>query len=109
PQQDRREVPAFDAAAQWAALADEMLLADELGQVARAHPRRKRLTLGRWLEEGLRPGASGPGSGCGWHRGQSRARCRSVGLPQLDLVAFGVEDSGEPSDPRRIPFGVRDD
>ena len=40
------------------ALTDEMLLADELGEVARAHPGRERLLLGRWLEEGLGSGAT---------------------------------------------------
>ena len=48
-----------------AALADEVLLADELVEVARAHPRGERLALGRWLEEGFGSGAGrSPG---GWH------------------------------------------
>jgi hypothetical protein len=40
-----------------------MLLSDELGQVARSHPRGERLALGWRLEEGLGPGAAGAGSG----------------------------------------------
>ena len=57
PQEERREVAASDAPAQRTALADEVLLPDELGQVARSHPGGQRLPLGRWLEEGL---GSGP-------------------------------------------------
>ena len=57
PQQDRREVAAGDAAAERPALADEVVLADELVEVARAHPRGERLALGRWLEERLGPGS----------------------------------------------------
>ena len=65
PQQQRREVPARDAAPERPALADEVLLADELVEVARAHPGGQRLPLGRWLEEGLGSGAVGPPGG--WH------------------------------------------
>ena len=57
PQQERREVAAGDAAPERAALADEVLLADELVEVARAHPGGERLALGRRLEEGLGSGA----------------------------------------------------
>lgn len=56
---------ARDAPAQRAALADEMLLADELVEVARAHPRRERLPLRRRLEQGFRSGAERPLRG--WH------------------------------------------
>ena len=41
-----------------APLADEMLLADELCKIARSHPRRERLLLGRRLEERLGPSAA---------------------------------------------------
>ena len=55
---------AGDAAAERAALADEVVLADELVEVARAHPGGERLPLGRWLEEGLGSGAGrAPGGG----------------------------------------------
>jgi hypothetical protein len=56
-------VTSGDAAPERAALADEVLLPDELGEVAGAHPGRERLLLGRRLEEGLRAGAAcfGPG------------------------------------------------
>ena len=46
-------------------VADEMLLPDELVQVARPHPRGQRLPLGRRLEEGLGLGAGQPARG--WH------------------------------------------
>ena len=59
------EMPAGDAPAERAALADEVVLADELGEVAWTHPRGERLPLGRRLEEGFGPGAGrSPG---GWH------------------------------------------
>ena len=64
PQQQRREVAAGDAPAQRSALADEVLLPDELLEVPRAHPGRERLALGRWLEERL---GSGAGDSPGWH------------------------------------------
>ena len=57
PQEQRREVAAGDAPAERPALADEVLLADELVEVARPHPGGERLALGRWLEEGLGSGA----------------------------------------------------
>ena len=56
---------ASDTPSQWPALADEVLLADELAEVARAHAGGQRLPLGRWLEEGLGPGAGRPTGG--WH------------------------------------------
>ena len=46
-------------AAERAAFADEVPLADELVERARSHPRGERLALGRWLEEGLGSGAAG--------------------------------------------------
>jgi hypothetical protein len=65
-------VAAGDAAAQGPALADEVLLPDELLEAARAHPRRERLALGRWLEERL---GSGAGGSPRWHG-------RMVALPR---------------------------
>ena len=44
---------AGDAPAQGSALADEVILAHELGEAARAHAGGQRLALGRWLEERL--------------------------------------------------------
>src|SRR5438034_2038766 len=52
---------AGDAPAEGAALADEVVLADELGEGPRPHPGRERLALRRRLEQGLRPGATGAG------------------------------------------------
>ena len=46
-----------DRPSERSALADEMLLAYELVEVARAHPGGERLALGRWLEQRLGPGA----------------------------------------------------
>ena len=54
---------AGDAAAQRSALADEVGLADELVEVARAHPGGQRLPLGRWLEERFGAGALGSSRG----------------------------------------------
>lgn len=50
--------------AQWSTLADEVLLADELGQRARPHPGGERLPLGWRLEErfGTGPGRAGRGA-----------------------------------------------
>ena len=45
------EVAAIDRAAERPALADEVRLADELVEAARAHPGGERLALGRWLEQ----------------------------------------------------------
>jgi hypothetical protein len=53
PQEQRRQVAAGDAAAEWAALADEVGLADELVEASWPHPGRERLPFGRGLEEGL--------------------------------------------------------
>ena len=49
---------AGDAAAEWTALADEVLLPDEFVQRSRAHPGGQRLALGWWLEQRLGPRAS---------------------------------------------------
>lgn len=50
---------AGDAAAQGPALTDQVGLADELVEVSGPHPRRERLALGRWPEQGLGTGARG--------------------------------------------------
>ena len=63
------------AAAERSALADEMLLADELREGARAHPGRQRLALGRWLEERFGSGADGPSGG--WHERMVARRAMS--------------------------------
>ena len=61
-------MPAGDGAAQRTPLADEVLLAHELAEVARPHPRRERLPLGRGLEERLRPRAGrASGRSTRWH------------------------------------------
>ena len=73
PQQERCEMPTSHAPTQRTTLADEVLLPDELGQVARSHPGGQRLPLGRRLEESL---GSGPfDASRAWHGSQSRARC----------------------------------
>ena len=60
-----------DAPPERAALPDEVLLADELGQIARPHPGRQRLLLGRRLEQGL-------GSGAAWTGGRAPGRHRPM-------------------------------
>jgi hypothetical protein len=47
-------VAALETAPEWAALADEVLLADELPEIGRAHPGGQRLAAGRRLEQLLR-------------------------------------------------------
>ena len=54
---------AGDRTPERAALADEVLLADELAEAARAHAGRERLPLGWRLEERLGSGAAGSGTG----------------------------------------------
>ena len=54
---------AGDAPAKRTALADEMLLADELRQIARSHPCREWMLLGWRLEERLRASAGQTGRG----------------------------------------------
>ena len=62
--------PRRDGAAQGPAVADEVRLAHELLERARAHPGGEGLPLGRWLEQGLGLGTSGARSG-GRHDGES--------------------------------------
>ena len=52
PQQERSEVAPLHRPTQRAALAHEVVLADELGQVSRAHPCGQRLTPGWRLKQG---------------------------------------------------------
>ena len=72
PQEHRREVAAADGPAERAALADEVRLAHELLEGARAQPGGERLPLGRGLEQGFgasaghgAPGRHGPMVGPG--------------------------------------------
>jgi hypothetical protein len=75
---------AGDAAPKRAALSDEMLLADELVEAPRPHPRRERLLLGRWLEQRLGLGAGQSGRGApGGHGPMVR--------DQLGVVAIGSD------------------
>jgi hypothetical protein len=61
-------MPAGDRTAERPALTDEVLLADELLEVARPHPGGERLLLGRRLEKRLGFGAGRSGRGApGWH------------------------------------------
>jgi hypothetical protein len=53
---------AGETAPQRPALTDEVVLADELVEAARSHPRGQRLALGRWLEQRLGTGAACPGT-----------------------------------------------
>ena len=54
---------ARNAPTKWTLLSDEMLLADELVEVARAHPGREWLALRRWLEERFGSSADDPAGG----------------------------------------------
>jgi hypothetical protein len=56
-------MPAGDAPAERTAFTDEMLLPDELVEIARTHPRREGLSLGRRLEERLWAGTEGSPGG----------------------------------------------
>ena len=67
---------------EWAPLADEMLLADELGQALRSHPGRERLLLGRRLEERLGSSAACLRSCCGHDR--------SLGGREVTSIAAGI-------------------
>ncbi|MGZ8514538.1 MAG: hypothetical protein ACXW4H_05070 [Candidatus Limnocylindrales bacterium] len=62
-QEERRQVAARDAAAQRSAIADQVVLTDELVQVARSHPRGQGLPLRRRLEEGFRASTGQPAHG----------------------------------------------
>ena len=76
---------AGDAAAQRPALADEVLLPDELLEVARAHPGGQRLALGRWLEEGFGRGAAGLRRGVGMRRWYARPGVRAARLEREEV------------------------
>ena len=68
-----------DAATQRAAIADEVVLADEFVQVARAHPRGQRLSLGRRLEQRFGSCAGQPARG--WHGWMVARRLGGTGPP----------------------------
>ena len=86
-------------AAERTALADEVLLADELVEVARAHPRGERLALGRRLEEGLGSGAGRPPGG--WH-GPMVARSAAS---RRDGCRLEEAEPGDLDDEPRAPAG----
>ena len=84
---------AGDASAQRSSLTDEMLLADELLEVPRAHAGSQWLTFGRWLEEGLGSCAGEPSGG--WHGPMVAPRWAS-GTGSLDEAEPGqVDDEPE--------------
>ena len=56
---------AGDGAAQRSALAEQVLLADDLVECPRAHPGRERLAVGRRLEDGVGSSAAGAPDGHG--------------------------------------------
>ena len=85
PQQQRRQVAAGDAPPERAALADEVLLADELVEGPRTHPGRQRLPLGRWLEEGFGSGAGR--SPRGWHAADGSAGSAAAPSPAKCAIA----------------------
>src|SRR6476661_8358258 len=89
PEDQRGEVAAGDAPTQRTALADQVVLAHELIERPRTHPRGEGLALGRWLEQRLGTGFLRST----WHRGQSRARVLpQPGVPP-DLCAPAVKDA----------------
>jgi hypothetical protein len=59
---------AIERSTERTALTDQVLLADELVERARPHPRRERLRSWRRLEQGLGLRATGLRARC-WHRG----------------------------------------
>jgi hypothetical protein len=91
---------AGDGAAERTTFANEMLLADELIEGSRAHPRRKWLLLGRRLEQGLGAGTGGSGRGApGGHAamvrvtlaaGAAHLQLRSDSRPTSTCDVFGT-------------------
>ena len=71
--------PARDAASERTALADEVLLADELVEIPRAHPGGERLALGRRLEERLGSGARWVAARMAWPDGSAAGRVTAAG------------------------------
>jgi hypothetical protein len=97
---------AGDAAPKRAALSDEMLLADELVEARRPHPRREGLLLGRRLEERLRTSASGlrpcgrhGASLGGGHAGQRGAFCADAPLAAMQSGSQGDASGYVPAPP----------
>ncbi len=92
PQEQAREVTARDRAAEGAALADEVGLADELVERARAHARGERLPLGRWSEQGFgtrarwcAPGGHGPMV--------ARADQRTLNTPVTSIAMYSTNST----------------
>ena len=80
PEDEGSEVATGDAPAERPALADEVLLADELVEAARAHPGGQRLALGRRLEQRLGPRADGASRA--WHGPMVARRVARAGWDQ---------------------------
>jgi hypothetical protein len=97
---------ACDAPPEWPTFTDEMLLADELGEVAGAHPGGEGLLLGRRLEERLRTSASGlrpcgrhGASLGGGHAGQRGAFCADAPLAAMQSGSQGDASGYVPAPP----------
>ena len=100
PQQERSEVAAGDAPAKRPALADQVLLSDELVEVARAHPGGQRLALGRRLEQRLGPRADGASRA--WHGPMVARRNARAGWDQAVRTDRVPVDLGhDPQEPSR--------
>ena len=93
PQQERGEMPAGNASSERTALTDQVLLPDELVEVAWPHPGREWLLGGGWLEQRLGSGALGPPGG---RHGRMVARQRlDTGAPRSSVAAkLGVHRPG---------------
>lgn len=92
-----------DASAQRTAFADEVRLADECIELARAHPGGQRLPLGRGLEERLGTGADGA-PGC-WH-GAGDGSAAVAGQAKRNPVAVAMAQSAMSSMMRPPPMIV---
>ena len=89
PQEHRREVAAADGPAEWAALADEVRLAHELLEGARAQPGGQRLPLGRGLEQGF--GASAGHGAPGRHAAHGRAGRRQPPIGMIPVTSIRIQ------------------
>src|SRR5206468_9426160 len=105
---------AGDAPAERTTLADEVVLADELGEGPRPHPGCERLALRRRLEQGLRPGATGAGDrrSTGRHAADGTAEVDLQG-EQVEAVHEDLQDGQDPEqeaadedDPADVPLDV---
>ena len=93
---------AGDAAAERAALADEVFLADELLERSRPHPCGQRLTLGRWLEEGFGSGPARARMACRGSAGRHAARwCATARGQRLEEPDPGDLDDGPGAEQER--------